>query len=149
MKLFGKDVIPAGMRKAGVLKLRWATLFMHRPWCMWRASAHAQGKAGCKACFSRGRTEEDIAVWARHELLGAEKLVSQHQELVQRGAAVLVVNLAHLLYDFKGFSSRLHAFAPCLGSSLDAAFEATLGVDVFLSNQIKTGGRFRPPRAPH
>ena len=39
----------------------------------------------------------------------------QHQKLVHRGAAVLVVNLAHLLYDFKGFSSRIHAFAPCLG----------------------------------
>jgi hypothetical protein len=29
-RLFGTDVIPAAMRKAGVHKLRWATLFMHR-----------------------------------------------------------------------------------------------------------------------
>ena len=31
-RLFGTDVIPAGMRKAGVHKLRWATLMLSSVW---------------------------------------------------------------------------------------------------------------------
>jgi hypothetical protein len=147
MQTFGSDVVPAGMRKAGVHKLTWATLLMHRPWCMWRASTHSEAEesscrgSSCRgATLARGSTDKDIGQWARRELMHIEELVLQHQKLVQRGAAVLVVNLAHLVFDFKGFDSRLRAFAPCLGGKLDDAFEPQLGTDVFLSNQLKTGG---------
>ena len=58
---------------------------------------------------------------------------------MQRGAAVLVVNLAHLIHDFTGFNHRLREFAPCL-DKLDDAFEPVLGSDIFLANQLKTGG---------
>lgn len=50
---------------------------------------------------------------------------------------MVVVNLAHLVYDFGGFSARLRAFAPCLGERLDDAFEPTLGTDIFLANQAR------------
>lgn len=114
---------------------------------MWRASTHSEAEesscrgSSCRgATLARGSTDKDIGKWARRELMHIEELVLQHQKLVQRGAAVLVVNLAHLVFDFKGFDSRLRAFAPCLGGKLDDAFEPQLGTDVFLSNQLKTGG---------
>ena len=68
------------------------------------------------------------------------RLVLQHQKLVQRGAAVLVANLARLVHDFSGFNHRLREFAPCLDDNLDDAFEPVLGTDIFLANQLKTGG---------
>jgi hypothetical protein len=148
--LFDRDVIPPALRKAGVSKLRWATLFMHRPWCMWRASSHSDGESNTGKLshvsewrLARGDTEYSIRSWAKRELAHIEGLVLQHQSLEQRGAAVVVVNLAHLVYDFGGFSARLRAFAPCLGERLDDAFEPTLGTDIFLANQIKTGGTLR------
>ena len=216
MQTFGSDVIPASMRKAGVRKLTWATLLMHRsapvlctralhllctpcaapcaacctsalhrssardlagspstplapsltprtcshrddrPWCMWRASTHSEAEesscrgSSCRgATLARGSTDKDIGQWARRELMHIEELVLQHQKLVQRGAAVLVVNLAHLVFDFKGFDSRLRAFAPCLGGKLDDAFEPQLGTDVFLSNQLKTGGSIQEYARAH
>jgi hypothetical protein len=148
-RLFGTDVIPAAMRKAGVHKLRWATLFMHRPWCMWRASSHADGSISHAVVHvERGTTEDEIRGWARRELAHIEGLVLQHQKLVQRGAAVLVVNLAHLIHDFTGFNHRLREFAPCL-DKLDDAFEPVLGSDIFLANQLKTGGTLKEYAASH
>ena len=51
--------------------------------------------------------------------------------------------MAQLIFSWDKFSGRLHSFAPCLEGQLDPQFEPQLGADIFLTNQVKTGGTLR------
>jgi len=112
---------------------------------MWRASSHS-AESGY---LGRGTEEREITKWARRELLHLENLVQQHQRLAQRGAAVLVVNSAEMIFDFPGFNARLHAFAPCLGGKLESDYTPKMGEEIFSVNQLKTGGTLKEYAKTH
>ena len=124
--------VPSSLASAGVRRVRWAVVIMHRPWCLWQLDSHA-----------REDREADLGAWAQDELTNAETLVALHHRLSQAGVPALVTSYADLLWPEQHHApyvlDRLHAFAPCAGrASFDWA--PVRGRDVFPDNMMKTCG---------
>ena len=127
--------VPRSLAAAGVRRVRWALVLMHRPWCMWRLDSHAREE----------RESKGVDGWARSELQQTEQLVALHRKLSQAGVPTLVMSLADLLWADEQphaharhrAADRLQAFAPCAGL-VDTGFEPVMGRDVFELNLMKT-----------
>lgn len=129
--------VPASLAAAGVQRVRWALVLMHRPWCLWRLDRHAR----------EDREGRGVAHWAWSELMEVEHLVALHRKLSQAGMPALVTSLADLLWPEVGTQRTLHArhraadrlqaFAPCAGR-VELGFEPVMGRDVFELNLMKT-----------
>ena len=125
--------VPRSLAAAGVRRVRWALVLMHRPWCMWRLDSHAREE----------REGRGVAGWAWLELQQVEALVALHRKLSQAGVPTLVTSLADLLWPEQPHApqhraaDRLQAFAPCAGR-VELGFEPVMGRDVFELNLMKT-----------
>jgi len=130
--IFGVEALSQRLRTEGVRTLRWAAVFMHRPWCMWNTSSNA-----------RSDRRADLRAWAEEELNGVEMLVTLHKSLVDRGVPVLVFTYAQLLWQQEQLVGRVRRFAPCLGGDVDLEYIPKLGEDIFEPNMLKTEGSIR------
>jgi len=119
---------PEELVRAGIHRVRMATVMMHRPWCLWGLSKHA-----------RRERAHNSTVWAREELQNIEAQVEEHRQHVADGRFVHLLCLADLLWRPWQAALRLQRFVPCAGS-LDPHFEPTRGIDIFAGNRFKAKG---------
>ena len=129
------------LARAGVRRVRWATVLVHRPWCLWPLSHNAR----------EGR-EQNVTHWAQKELAKIERLAAEHRRHVAEGRPALAVLLADPLWKSRRAAQQVERFLPCAGP-LDANFVPALGVDITKGNHWKAGrsvveyGAKKDPRA--
>eukprot|EP00927_Polykrikos_kofoidii_P015542 TRINITY_DN16925_c0_g2_i1.p1 TRINITY_DN16925_c0_g2~~TRINITY_DN16925_c0_g2_i1.p1 ORF type:complete len:1122 (+),score=194.85 TRINITY_DN16925_c0_g2_i1:124-3489(+) len=117
--------LPAAMAEVGIRHVDPVYMIVWRPLCLYWMSAPARDRVARSSFDS----------YAMQELLSAEQLVLDHRWLVRKGARVIVVSYADLLWDVDRVKRRVEVFTPCLGHRMDETFVPALGFDIFKANQ--------------
>lgn len=123
--------VPPRLAEAGIKRLRWGVIMLHRPWCMWGTESHA-----------RRAHAEDLNAWAEDELRNLEAFVFHHKTLTEMGVPVLVMTLSELMWRPYIFHRRYQDFAPCL-PPLNLWRGQRMGIDIFEVRQAS------PSPSPH